>query len=134
MLETLHSNTPYILVHEGDAEHGGASLDVLRAECERNVDEEGVAERIFDGETPIIPWLRLREYQVARLTRDPREICARSDESCTLGLQRGVAEQAHNRSTVASSDHGDGTSAHLGASRRTSAYLGSISRRWSRSV
>ena len=74
MLETLHSNTPYILVHEGDAEHGGASLDLLRAECERNVDEEGVAERIFDGETPIIPWLRLREYQVGRSARDQRDI------------------------------------------------------------
>ena len=70
MLETLHSNTPYILVHEGDAEHGGASLEVLCAECVRMVDEEGVAEQIFHGETPIIPWLRLREYQVARYARD----------------------------------------------------------------
>ena len=92
MLETLHSNTPYILVHEGDAEHGGASLDVLRAECERNVDEEGVAERIFDGETPIIPWLRLREYQVARFARD-RTRAARLDSSAASPNQRAIVVQ-----------------------------------------
>ena len=58
----LEFEKPLLLVAETDPQHGGAPLPELIAEC-----PEELRSRIFDGERPIIPWLRIGEFQTESL-------------------------------------------------------------------
>ena len=59
---TLANNSPMILLHETDLARGGASLEQLRDDC--------AAEhraRVFAPDRPIIPWQRIKEFQLVSL-------------------------------------------------------------------
>ena len=59
---TLANNSPMILLHETDLGRGGASLEQLRDDC--------AAEhraRVFAPDRPVIPWQRIKEFQLASL-------------------------------------------------------------------
>ena len=53
---------PLVLVHEGDASHGGGTLEYMKQEC-----PDEMREFVFDGRH-IVPWHRTFELQVPPLT------------------------------------------------------------------
>ena len=58
----IEKRIPMVLVHEADPSHGGAPLDVLRADC---VASGRDAEKIFAN--PIVRWQRIQDFHVLSL-------------------------------------------------------------------
>jgi len=59
-----------ILVHEANPQRGGVGLDVLRTDCDAKGRD---AAELFDGR-PVIPWLRIAEFQLHTLRLIAEEI------------------------------------------------------------
>lgn len=52
------SNKPMLLVHENDADHGGAPLSDLQLEC-----SDDLRAFVFATENRVVPWARTSHFQ-----------------------------------------------------------------------
>lgn len=76
--EALRCDKPVVLLHETDAERGGAELRELRASCEARVGAE-VLEFLFgtdDEPRPVATWHRINTFQLVTLRLVAEQVCA----------------------------------------------------------
>jgi len=92
---TLEQGKPFMLVHEADASHGGAPLQVLMDELKNTVQRAA----LFDGNHPVIRWLRIAAFQVVSLKKIVHQVLAATpaykhkEDSLSLVVPGALVEQ-----------------------------------------
>jgi len=90
---TIEQGKPFLLVHEADASHGGAPLQVLMDEL------QDIAQRaaLFESNHEVIEWLRIAAFQVVSLKKISHQVLAATPvymhESFSLVVPGALVEQ-----------------------------------------